>query len=264
MFCWRPFKAQNTDVIGGRRSGNYWLSKSILSAKHTVCSSGFPPGNLSEKGVSTSCSLLIFLSPFLILQLSAEDYSSMSRLLPPLETLSQKHSEVVIQELASNLRVVISTHGAYWPENLTAAAQPSRNPETTAKNSSVPFRKKQKMKTEANGSQTSPNSSSLYSNSPSNTHIRHPASSGGSVAGKSPKGGERTSGTSDPCPPTKPFSDWLLEACDPDVPTRAFALRILTQMVQNGNPEAVQAQEKVLTVGCFFYVLKRFCSCFSI
>ncbi|XP_044048294.1 transport and Golgi organization protein 6 homolog isoform X2 [Siniperca chuatsi] len=179
-------------------------------------------------------------------QLSAEDYSSMSRLLPSLETLSQKHSEVVIQELASNLRSVIATHGAYWPENLTAAAQPSRNPETTAKNNSVPFRKNQKMETEANNSQTSPHSSSPDSNLPSNTHLRQPASSGGSAARISPKGGERTSGTSDPCPPTKPFSDWLLEACDLDVPTRAFALRVLTQNVQNRNPEAVQAQEKVL------------------
>ncbi|XP_038562281.1 LOW QUALITY PROTEIN: transport and Golgi organization protein 6 homolog [Micropterus salmoides] len=179
-------------------------------------------------------------------QLSAEDYSSMSRLLPPLETLSQKHSEVVIQELASNLRAVIATHGAYWPENLAAAAQPSRNPQTTANNTSVPSRRTQEMHTEANDSQTSPHSSSPDSTSPGNTYVRHPASSGGSEAGRSPKGRERTSGTSDACPPTKPFSDWLLEACDPDVPTRAFALRVLTKMVQNRNPEAIQAQEKVL------------------
>ncbi|KAF1387128.1 hypothetical protein PFLUV_G00102050 [Perca fluviatilis] len=179
-------------------------------------------------------------------QLSAEDYSSMARLLPPLETLSQKHPEVVIQELASNLRAIIATHGAYWPENLTDVAQPSRNPETTAMNNSVPFGKKQTTQTETSDTQTSPHSSPPDSNSPSNTHIRHPASSGRSAAGKSPKGGGRTSSTSNLCPPTKPFSDWLLEACDPDVPTRAFALRVLTQMMRKENPEAVQAQEKVL------------------
>lgn len=145
----------------------------------------------------------------LISQLSADDYSSMSRLLPPLETLSQQHPDVVVQELASSLRAVIATHGAYCPENLTAAA--SRNdPETPAQ-------------TEADHSQT-----------PVNVHRRVPPSSGGS--GVSPR------------PHTKPFSDWLLEACDPDVPTKAFALRVLTQMVQHGDPEAVQAQEKVLTV----------------
>lgn len=179
-------------------------------------------------------------------QLSAEDYCSMSRLLPPLQTVSQKHPEVVIQELASNLRAVIATHGAYQPENIPTAAQLSRDPETTAKNNSVPFRKKQKMQTEGNNSQTSPHSPPRDSNSPSNTHVRQPASSGGSTAGRSQEGGGRISGTSKLLSPTKPFSDLLLEACDPDVPTRAVAIRVLTQMMQKRDPQAVQAQEKVL------------------
>uniref|UniRef100_A0A8C2X1T3 Transport and golgi organization 6 homolog n=1 Tax=Cyclopterus lumpus TaxID=8103 RepID=A0A8C2X1T3_CYCLU len=152
-------------------------------------------------------------------EISIEDYSSMSRLLPLLESLSQKHADVVIQELATDLRAVIATHGAYRPENFPAVAPPSRNPETTVKNNSVPSRKKQNMQTEANNSRINPQSSLPDS---------------------------RTSGTRNLSLPTKPLSDWLLEACDPDVPTRAFALRVLTQMVQNKNPEAVQAQEKVL------------------
>lgn len=169
----------------------------------------------------------------------------MSRLLPPLETLAQMHSEVVIQELASNLRAVIATHGAYWPESLNTAAQSSRNPA---------FKKTQKMQSKANNSQTGRHSSSLDSNLPPNTQITHPLSSGGSIAELGPKRGERTSGTNDPCPHTKALSDWLLEACDPDVPTRAVALRGLTQMVQNRNQESVQAQEKILMVGCFLTV----------
>ncbi|XP_068579627.1 transport and Golgi organization protein 6 homolog isoform X2 [Cebidichthys violaceus] len=176
-------------------------------------------------------------------ELSIEDYSSMSRLLPPLESLSQKHSDVVIQELASDLRAVIATHGAYRPETSTAVAPPSRNPKPTVKNNSVPSRKNQNMQTDADDSQTSPQSALPDGNSPSN---RHPASFGRSTAGESPKGGGGASGTSNLHIPTKPLSDWLLEACDPDVPTRAFALRVLTQMVQKENPEAVQAQEKVL------------------
>uniref|UniRef100_A0A7N8YC88 Transport and golgi organization 6 homolog (Drosophila) n=1 Tax=Mastacembelus armatus TaxID=205130 RepID=A0A7N8YC88_9TELE len=153
-------------------------------------------------------------------QLTAEDYSSMSRLIPSLEILSQKHSEVVIQELASNLRTVIATHGACWPENLTA----------------------QKIQTKENDSHTGPHPSPLDSNSPNKTHIRHSASSRGSAAGTTLEEGGRTS---DPCTSNKPFSDWLLEACDPDIPTRAFALRVLTQKMQNRNMEALQDQEKV-------------------
>ncbi|XP_072242834.1 transport and Golgi organization protein 6 homolog [Leuresthes tenuis] len=141
-------------------------------------------------------------------QLRAEDYSSMARLLPPLETLSQQHRDVLIQELASNLRAVIATRGAFMPENLSAAAaaRPSRTPETTSE-------KQSGAKGEAGNSQASVS---------------------------------RLEASSDPDKPKKPFSDWLLEACDPDVPTRAFALRILTQKVQHKDPEAVQAQEKVL------------------
>ncbi|XP_058501657.1 transport and Golgi organization protein 6 homolog isoform X3 [Solea solea] len=145
--------------------------------------------------------------------LCAGEYTCMSRLLPPLETLAEKHPEVVIQELASNLRAVIATHGAYRPENATAAA--TRTPGRPETRDGV---KQQKMQTEGEKSRTSPRSTT--------TDVKSPLSS-----------------TS-----TKPFSDWMLEACDPDVPTRTFALRVLTQMVQNKNPEAVHVQEKVVTL----------------
>lgn len=195
------------------------------------------------------CALLFPNKPLFlwIFQLTAEDYSSMSRLLSPLETLSQEHPEVVIQELASNLRAVIATHGAYRPENLTTAtAHSSKESETKPKNNSVPVKKKKKAQTEANISQTTPLSPSLDANTPSSSHIGHPASS---TAGTSPKsGGKSSSSSSDLSSSTKAFSECLLEACDPDVPTRAVALRVLTRMVQNRDPEAVQAQEKVLIV----------------
>nr|XP_040017789.1 transport and Golgi organization protein 6 homolog [Gasterosteus aculeatus aculeatus] len=164
-------------------------------------------------------------------KLSQEDYSSMWRLLPPLESLSQKHPEVLIQQLASDLRAVIATHGAYRPENFPAVASASMKPKMTVKNT----------QTGANNPQISPHSSPPDRNAKSN---RPPASFGKSAAKVSPEG--RTSGTSTLHPPTKPFSDWLLEACDPDVPTRAFALRVLTQMVKSGNPEAAHNQEKLL------------------
>ncbi|CAB1460296.1 unnamed protein product [Pleuronectes platessa] len=90
-------------------------------------------------------------------ELGAEDYSSMSRLLSPLETLSQNHSDVVVQQLASNLRAVIATHGAIRPEDLTAAAaQASRKPETTVKNTNVSSRRKQKIQTEGSDSVGNP------------------------------------------------------------------------------------------------------------
>lgn len=172
----------------------------------------------------------------------------MSKLLPPLEILSQQHPDVIIQELASNLRAVIATHGAYRPDSSSEAisvtdAPPPRNHKTAVKNV---------VKGEANDS-----------HKPAQSHERLTASSGGS--GISPGCEGQISGSSDSCPPSKPISDWLIEACDPDVPTRAYALRVLTQMVQHRKPEAIQAQEKILTVSylvaalfvCFF-VLNMF------
>ncbi|MEQ2250980.1 hypothetical protein ILYODFUR_006395 [Ilyodon furcidens] len=158
-------------------------------------------------------------------QLSLEDYSCMSRLIPPLEALCQQHPDMVIQELASSLRAIIATHGAYRPEKLADAAQSSRNPEGTPK--------KNKMKSDGKKQET-----------PASTYSRFPQSS----QHPSPAGRGGNSSSDDPDPNNKPFSDWLLEACDPEVPTRAFALRVLTQRVQRRDPEAVQAQEKVLTL----------------
>lgn len=139
----------------------------------------------------------------------------MSRLLQPLDTLSHKHPEVFIQELASNLRAVIATHGAYRPDNLTAAAPASKDAEKTPTDAGT---------------------------------CTGAASSGGSATGRSPRDGGRHAGVSDPSSSSKALSDWLLDGCDPDVPTRAFALRVLTRVIQNKDPEALKVQEKILTV----------------
>lgn len=129
-------------------------------------------------------------------QVGAEDYSCMSQLLPPLQTLALQHPDPLVQELASDLRAVIATHGAYRPHDLAAAG--AGGPGGSSRN---------------------------ISQTPEPEPSQCPDSS------------------------SKSLSDWLLEACDPDVPTRALALRTLTQKVQRKDPEAVQAQERVLLVG---------------
>ncbi|XP_056137878.1 transport and Golgi organization protein 6 homolog [Lampris incognitus] len=229
-------------------------------------------------------------------QLSAADYTSMLRLLPSLAELSQKHPEVVIQELASNLRVVIATHGVYRPESLPATDQRTRNPETTQNNQKVCSMKQQKMQPQTKDSHVShynlhssavdtihnsPTPHTLANTAstaqpkknphPNRTHASFDAedpqakdinqtltklfTSGHNEYTKTPeafapdrgiKSGERNSGITNTGPPTKAFSDLLLEACDPDVPTRAVALRALTRMIQDGIADTVEAQEKVL------------------
>uniref|UniRef100_A0AAV2KYW9 Transport and golgi organization 6 n=1 Tax=Knipowitschia caucasica TaxID=637954 RepID=A0AAV2KYW9_KNICA len=143
-------------------------------------------------------------------QVSAEDYRSMSRLLSALDTLAQLHPDVFIQELASNLKAVIATHGAVTPDDL----------------STVPSKQK------------------LNTSNTSSTSAR-PGSSN-QVPRKPPLSSNDTNRSIDF--PVKPLSDWILEACDPDVPTKTFALRGLTQLVQRRDPETLQAQDKILVL----------------
>lgn len=184
------------------------------------------------------------------LKLSAEDYTSMSRLLHSLETLSQKHPDVLVQELANNLRAAIATHGAYQPVTFTTPTQCTRNPETPPSKNKLPFWTKQQTQTQVRDPQTSSHSfpPNTIINAPTNTNIRHPELPKQSALETGTTGGGQTSGSSDP--PTRAFTDLLLDACAPNVPVRALALRMLTQMVQDRNPEAVQSQEKVFMVSC--------------
>ncbi|XP_008309635.1 transport and Golgi organization protein 6 homolog [Cynoglossus semilaevis] len=167
-------------------------------------------------------------------QLSPEEFSSMSRLLPPLETLSQNHPDDVIQELASNLRAVIATRGAFRPENITGPAS------TELCGNRTDRVKKQKVEPETRTCPADPLSR--------RTRTRQEEPGPGPGPGPGPAATRTPANTSTPPPSNKPFSDWLLEACDPDVPTRALALRVLTKMVQKKNPDTIKDQEKVLMV----------------
>lgn len=140
----------------------------------------------------------------------------MVKLLPLLEKLSQVHCVAAVQELAFGLRSVIATHGAYRPEDLTRP--------------NFSFTGRQKPPPRADRPPMPPHGSASHCPPPSMQEM-HSGSSGGASGGG-----------------VKAFSDLLLEALDPDVPTRAAALRTLTHMLQNKTAEALQAQEKILNV----------------
>ncbi|XP_053740804.1 transport and Golgi organization protein 6 homolog isoform X2 [Synchiropus splendidus] len=102
-------------------------------------------------------------------------FSSVSSLLAPLLTLSEKHPDLFIRELASNLRALIASRG---------------------------------------------------------------------TCGAPSSGSRSRSGGGGGAEPT--FSECVMEACHPDVPTRAVALRVLTRMLQSREPPAVKEKEKLL------------------
>ncbi|KAJ3596004.1 hypothetical protein NHX12_002413, partial [Muraenolepis orangiensis] len=145
-------------------------------------------------------------------QLGADGYTCMSHLLPPLEDVSRKHPEALIRGLADDLRAIIATRGAYRPGGGPGAFDATQGPRNAT------FRP--------------PAASTPHPNPSAPTPPPRPLPPG-------PRGPLAE-------PPPRAFSDWLQEACDPEVPTRAVALRRLTRMVGEKHPEAVQAQEKVL------------------
>lgn len=142
------------------------------------------------------------------MQLAAEDYLPLLKLLPLLENLSQVRCGAAVQELAFGLRSVIATRGAVRPEDL----RPHPGFSFTGK-----------QRTAAQG----------------------PPQCGG-AAGAALNKAECSS--EPPQSRLRGFSEVLLEASEPDVPSRAVALRELTRMVQERSPEALQAQEEILDV----------------
>ncbi|XP_062317143.1 transport and Golgi organization protein 6 homolog [Osmerus eperlanus] len=221
-------------------------------------------------------------------QLKGEDYSSMSRLLPPLEELSQKHPDRVIQELASDLRAVIATHGAYRPDNLAHAPRRQDHAPQTHRTHVQGRPQSSQSDTSSPQSQTSQSDASMaaapqthisnlttpsphtgkpppqpprtqpphaWSPSPAQSGAPRPGQTaplqtprGSAGGGVGPDRGPSEGRGLSSGPLSMSFSDWLLEACDPDVPTRAVALRAVTWLVVERDAEAVQAQDKLLSL----------------
>ncbi|XP_062403575.1 transport and Golgi organization protein 6 homolog [Sardina pilchardus] len=242
-------------------------------------------------------------------KLSGEDYSAMSKLLPPLEQISELHPDALVKELATDLRAAIATHGAYRPDTIAHAAQrhathtgtgtgtgtvPSRATPTaqrvqhrtaastttaattksasTARAQSKPAKRTAPLITEISSVSTTTDDNRTRavpgtpapSAEPTATPKGQPGAPGGPSAGSipvsvsragsaGPRGGPSGSGQrleqgGGLARGRMPLSECLLEACDPEVPTRAAALRTLTRALQERQQEALEAQEKLLAL----------------
>lgn len=50
--------------------------------------------------------------------MNEKDRDDMQILMPLLDTVSKVHYDVTVQEMASDLRIAIATHGAVWSDKL--------------------------------------------------------------------------------------------------------------------------------------------------
>ncbi|XP_067854338.1 transport and Golgi organization protein 6 homolog [Heptranchias perlo] len=168
-------------------------------------------------------------------QLTSADFDAMKPMLPRLEQITASHPDPVMQELASDLRITVATHGAFSTETVAKAAQSTMGKKKVTgagtKNKYVSSEHDEKWtepsQLEEPGAVTEP-------------QRQLPASR---REDRTARGNEPSSGNS-----SSNFHTILQAAFDPEVPTRAAALRTVTQMVQQRNPDALSNQEKVLSV----------------
>ncbi|NXM81658.1 TNG6 protein, partial [Oenanthe oenanthe] len=175
-------------------------------------------------------------------QLKPSDFVVLKQLVPLLEELSHTYPDPLTQELASDLRIAIGTHGACSPGTLGAAAGSllGRRPGMAAQSPA--------------GRPGSPAGPPGTAPSPSSPRHRH-----GSPSARR----ESSEGQSTCCAPSAPsaspapcadslapagLQELLLSAYDPQPPSRAAALRQLASLVTQRHPEALRLQEKLLQV----------------
>ncbi|XP_055991916.1 transport and Golgi organization protein 6 homolog [Sorex fumeus] len=168
-------------------------------------------------------------------QLQSSDFAVLKQLLPLLETVSTSYPDPTIQELAADLRATIATHGAFSTETVSAAARGARN--------------RKDLKGEA-GEEPPAGPPGLGDESPSHLgqrqspERRHPASLEAGAEPLPPDAPSQARGS----PGSEELQELLLSAYDPQIPTRAAALRTLARWIEQREEKALKMQDKLLEV----------------
>ncbi|XP_059120049.1 transport and Golgi organization protein 6 homolog [Peromyscus eremicus] len=155
-------------------------------------------------------------------QLKSSDFAVLKQLLPLLEKVSNTYPDPVIQELAVDLRITISTHGAFSTEAVSTAAQRTLDKKDPKWKIEEPEQTSHDTPTEA--AQNRPE----QEQDPPRT---------GQESSEPPRGVT-----------TEQLREVLLSACDPQIPTRAAALRTLSRWVEQREARALEEQKKLLQI----------------
>ncbi|XP_075367257.1 transport and Golgi organization protein 6 homolog isoform X3 [Mycteria americana] len=172
-------------------------------------------------------------------QLQSGDFAVLKRLVPLLEELSRTYPEPLTQELAADLRITICTHGAFSPGTVGAAADGvlGKKPGTgTQSPAGIPGRAPS-----PRGGRAPPRHGRSSPSAPRERSEEESVSHEPSTVGPAPA----------PCansPAPAGLQELLVSACDPQPPSRAAALRHLSSLIAQRDPEALRLQEKLLQV----------------
>ncbi|KAL8195130.1 UNVERIFIED_CONTAM: hypothetical protein K2H54_046940, partial [Gekko kuhli] len=168
-------------------------------------------------------------------QLKSADFAALKRLVPLLEEVSRAHPEPVIQELAADLRLTICTHGAFAPESVCSAAQSTLGKREAGETA----RKAAASVDPAEGPQgKAPEPTVTLPPMPTETRAAiGPAPT--APAGKL---------VADSLPGTRALQELLLSAYDPDIPSRAAALRSLSRLIEQRDTEVLKIRDRLLKI----------------
>ncbi|NWH68618.1 TNG6 protein, partial [Geococcyx californianus] len=172
-------------------------------------------------------------------QLQSSDFAVLKRLVPLLEELSHTYPEPLTQELATDLRIAICTHGAFSPSSVGAAADSVLGKKAGAGAQSP---------ADVPGRAPSPRSGRAP---PQHDHCSPSAprerSKEQSICHKPSATGPAPASCAD-SPAPEGLQELLVSAYDPQPPSRAAALRCLANLITQRDPQALQLQEKLLQV----------------
>jgi len=160
--------------------------------------------------------------------LKSSDFAVLKQLLPLLEKVSSTYPDPVIQELAADLRITISTHGAFSTEAVSVAAQSTLN----------------KKDPEGKREEQQQTSYERYSDV-SHGHLEPQQSH---VASHEVREPSTTAKQKSESVTTEELQEALLSAYDPQIPTRAAALRTLSRWIEQREAKVLNMQEKLLKV----------------
>ncbi|XP_063510545.1 transport and Golgi organization protein 6 homolog isoform X3 [Pongo pygmaeus] len=174
-------------------------------------------------------------------QLKSSDFAVLKQLLPLLEKVSNTYPEPVIQELAVDLRITISTHGAFATEAVSMAAQSTLNRKDL----------EGKIEEQQQTSRERPTDVAYCHLEQQQSHEISPQTGLQSNAPIIPQGVNEPSTTTSHksgSVTTEQLQEVLLSAYDPQIPTRAAALRTLSRWIEQREAKALEMQEKLLKI----------------
>uniref|UniRef100_A0A2K5QU86 Transport and golgi organization 6 homolog n=1 Tax=Cebus imitator TaxID=2715852 RepID=A0A2K5QU86_CEBIM len=174
-------------------------------------------------------------------QLKSSDFAVLKQLLPLLEKVSNTYPDPVIQELAVDLRITISTHGAFATEAVSMAAQSTLNKKDSEGKIEEPQQSSHERHTDVAHSHLEQQQS----------HGTAPQPGLQSDAPVTPQGVNEPSTTTNQKSgsiTTEQLQEVLLSAYDPQIPTRAAALRTLSCWIEQREAKALEMQEKLLKI----------------